>query len=364
MKKFLFIAVYIVSLSLFAQSPERFNFQAAARDLSGAVYSNSNIGLRISILHNGASGTPVFVETHTATTNNVGVFNVQIGNGALQSGNFSSINWGNGMYFVKIEMDATGGTNYGLLSNTQLLSVPYALHAESVGSIDWTNITNVPASLLDGDGDVLAGLSCGTNQIAIYNGTAWVCGNLTAGSVNWSSLTNIPANISSLASLNCSNGQVPVFNGTSWTCGSLPKTQIFQVVSSTQTTVLATTTSYTSAPGLSYNINLSVPSTVNISALGGFQCADVGTAYAVVDLAIYVDGVVVPTGGQGRFVAANTQGLGQIISRWNLNNTVSLSAGAHTVEIRYKDGVGTADALLGGSNALIQNSMNLIVTPQ
>jgi len=363
MKKLLLIALALVQLNLFAQSPEKFNFQGAAKDASGNVLSNSSLGLRISILHNGTNGTAVYSESHNALTNASGIFSIQIGGGSLLSGNFANIDWGNGLYFVKVEVDPTGGTNYNLLSNTQLLSVPYALHAKTVGSIDWTNITNVPASLLDGDSDILAGLSCGVNQVAVFNGTTWVCGSLSGGgSVTWGDITNLPANISAFAGLSCSAGQVAQYNGTTWTCVDMTKPQVFEVNSSTSFNLTQFITTYTVIPGLTQTITLTKPSKVYISSSGGFQCQAAGTAYAAGDLAIHVNGSTA-AGGQARVVAANTSGLGNILTRYHVQRTQSLPAGTHTIDLRIKDANGTADGLIGGSNSLLASTFTIIVIP-
>jgi hypothetical protein len=73
------------------------------------------------------------VETHTATTNTNGLVNLQLGGGSVVSGSFSSIDWGNGPYFIKTEADPTGGSSYNIVGTTQLLSVPYALYAKNGG---------------------------------------------------------------------------------------------------------------------------------------------------------------------------------------------------------------------------------------
>ena len=87
--------------------------------------------MKISILPGSSTGTPVYVETHTATTNANGLVNLEIGDGAIVSGNFTGIDWSSGLYFIKTDTDPTGGTNYTVTGTSQLLSVPYALYANS-----------------------------------------------------------------------------------------------------------------------------------------------------------------------------------------------------------------------------------------
>ena len=141
-KIFILLIVNIFTINLFAQSPEAFKYQAIARDASGNVIANQNVSFRISILKTSETGTPVYVETHNLTTNNFGLANLNIGNGSPISGNFSTIDWATDKYFIKVEMDATGGTSYQLMGTSQLLSVPYALNAKSAETtIDGWNLS-------------------------------------------------------------------------------------------------------------------------------------------------------------------------------------------------------------------------------
>ena len=118
--------------SLFAQQvPQYISYQAIIRNTSGQVVSLQAIGVRVTILKGTATGTSIYVESHRDTTTSNGLVSIEIGAGTLVSGNFASINWGQGPYFIKTETDITGGTNYQLAGTTQLLSVPYALYAQS-----------------------------------------------------------------------------------------------------------------------------------------------------------------------------------------------------------------------------------------
>jgi hypothetical protein len=125
----------LIGSSVFAQSPEAFKYQAIARDAGGNVLANQNVSLKISILKTSDTGTPVYVETHTVTTNSFGLINLNIGTGTLVSGDFSTIDWANDKYYLKVEMDPAGGTSYQAMGTSQLLSVPYALYAKSTGNI-------------------------------------------------------------------------------------------------------------------------------------------------------------------------------------------------------------------------------------
>jgi hypothetical protein len=91
--------------------------------------------MQISILQGSAGGTAVYVERQIPQTNSNGLVTIEIGNGTVISGTFSSINWANGPYFIKTETDLTGGSNYTITGTSQLLSVPYALYAKTAENL-------------------------------------------------------------------------------------------------------------------------------------------------------------------------------------------------------------------------------------
>lgn len=139
MKKIITIcAVLLMTASVFAQSPEKMSYQAVVRDGSNNLVTSSAVGMQLSILQGSASGTAVYVETQTPTSNANGLVSVEIGSGTVVSGTFATIDWSNGPYFIKTETDPTGGTSYTITGTSQLLSVPYALHAKTAESVTGT----------------------------------------------------------------------------------------------------------------------------------------------------------------------------------------------------------------------------------
>lgn len=134
MKKPIFTFCFgLCACFLFAQVPQKFNYQAVARNAQGQLLLNQTIKIRASILNGSATGTSQYRETHSVTTNaQTGLFSISIGGGVViaGSGAFSAITWGSGTKYLKIEMDPAGGNNFVLVGTSQLLSVPYALYAE------------------------------------------------------------------------------------------------------------------------------------------------------------------------------------------------------------------------------------------
>jgi hypothetical protein len=128
------IIMIIVSLNAYAQAPQSFSYQAVARNTSNALLSNQNIHIRFTVHNISANGTLVYQETQSTTTNQFGLFTLNVGTGSASIGNFSTINWANGAKYLQVEYDPTGGNNFVDMGATQLLSVPYALYANSAAN--------------------------------------------------------------------------------------------------------------------------------------------------------------------------------------------------------------------------------------
>ena len=121
------LAQFLISSSIFAQAPQKMSYQAVIRNSNDSLLISTPVGMRISLVQGTPSGTVVFSETQTATTNANGLVSLQIGTGTAVSGTFAGIDWAAGPYYVKTETDLSGGTNYTIISSNELLSVPYAL---------------------------------------------------------------------------------------------------------------------------------------------------------------------------------------------------------------------------------------------
>jgi hypothetical protein len=145
-----------------AQAPKSMNYQAIARNNAGAVVANQSVGLRFSIRDGSAGGTILYRETDTATTNQFGLFTTSIGAGVPVTGTFSAINWISGPKFLQVEIDISGGTSYIDMGTSQLLSVPYALAAESLSG----NANVAPSQITSGGAT--------NNQVLKWNGGNWV----------------------------------------------------------------------------------------------------------------------------------------------------------------------------------------------
>lgn len=140
-KSYLIVVTFLLSFTAFAQSPNAMSYQAVLRDDSAALITNQNIGVQISILQGSVTGTQVYQEAHTASTNSNGLMSLVIGSG-VTSDDFTAIDWGSGPYYIKSATDPAGGTDYVIEGTTQLMSVPYALFANDVAN-DAINSTKI-----------------------------------------------------------------------------------------------------------------------------------------------------------------------------------------------------------------------------
>jgi len=144
MRKIIYTLIAILGFAkTYAQAPLGIPYQAAARKANGQALTNTAIKVRFSILDSVATGTVAFKETHTTTTNALGMFNLNVGMGTAITGTLSGLNWGNNAKFLQVELDTTAtGNNYSFMGVQQLMSVPYAMHSKFSESIIQKKISN------------------------------------------------------------------------------------------------------------------------------------------------------------------------------------------------------------------------------
>lgn len=106
---------------------------------------------------------------------------------------------------------------------------------------------------------------------------------------------------------------------------------IVEAVGTGQIQVTAAT-SYSLVPGLTVTTTVPANAKLRVDTNGGIQCTGVGTAYSVVDVAIFIDNAI--TSAQRRVVAANTTGVAQMLQTWAFGRAFSLAPGSHTIEVR------------------------------
>lgn len=148
MKKILtLLTAAIITTAVWAQAPEKMSYQAVVRDADNNLVTNQTVSMQISILQGSSGGSAVYVETHLPGTNVNGLVSIEIGDGSAVSGDFTSIDWADGPYFIKTEIDLSGGSHYAITGTSELLSVPFALYAEQSGNAfsgNYGDLTDLP----------------------------------------------------------------------------------------------------------------------------------------------------------------------------------------------------------------------------
>jgi uncharacterized protein (TIGR02145 family) len=165
----------LLTAAAYAQSPNGVNYQLVVRDGSGNVLSSRAVSIRFALRQGSAAGTVVFAENHSATSSSLGLVNLVLGNGTATTGSLASVNWAAGPYFLETLIDQNGGSSYTPMGTQQLMSVPYALFAN-------TALNGVPAG--GSSGQVLT--NC--NGIAVWTNGGQCPGTITA--LNCGSATN------------------------------------------------------------------------------------------------------------------------------------------------------------------------------
>jgi len=216
---FFLLFFFFVVLISYSQVPDAFNYQAIVRNTAGEIVANQNVSFRISILQNSESGSVVYVETHSATTNTFGLANLKIGDGKVVSGTFSPTGWGSALHFIKIEIDPEGGTAFSHIGTSQLLSVPYAFHAQTV-EVDQVDDADADAT------NELQTISLSGTQLTLSDGGGTVTLPSSGGGDNWGTQTVVSdATLSGngttatplkIAQQSATNGQVLKWNESIW----------------------------------------------------------------------------------------------------------------------------------------------------
>ncbi len=147
-----FISVLCFSLNSIAQAPNGFNYQATIRDHSNTILVSKSVGIQFRILQGKMDGLNIYSETFSTISSSSGIVNLEIGSGKTLD-DFTTIDWGNGPYFIETSIDLSGGSDYLIAGTTQLLSVPYALYAENCGATHAQLKNTGGPHIVDVDGD-------------------------------------------------------------------------------------------------------------------------------------------------------------------------------------------------------------------
>ncbi len=205
-KSISFLVAIFTVLTIAASVPQKISYQAVVRNSSNNLVVSSGIGMQVSILEGSVNGTAVYIERHFPTTNANGLVTIQIGAGTVVNGTFSTIDWSLGTYFIKIEYDLNGGANYSISGTNQLLSVPYAIYAETAGNGVTAALTSQITSLATQQTTSNANMLTLQSQISsinadITNITNSIVSLQVSSTATNAQLTSLQANVTALQNI-------------------------------------------------------------------------------------------------------------------------------------------------------------------
>ena len=264
----LFTICMFVLFSAVAQVPQQINYQAVARNTTGAILASQAVSVRLSFHDGSASGTVVYKEGHSVTTNQFGLFTLKIGTGTVITGVFTTIDWSTGSKFLQVELDPAGGSTFTDMGTQELLSVPFALYAANsgtpgpIGPAGPTGATGAtgPAGSANISGTTnrvikFTGATTGGNSQIFDNGITVGVNNTTPNAASLLDLTSttkgflpprmtngerdaIPSPPAGLVIYSTTENCLHFFNGTNWTgagCIIAGRTATFNYTGTVQT---------------------------------------------------------------------------------------------------------------------------------
>ena len=182
-----------------AQAPQGISYQSVVRNTAGTPQISTPVAIRFSVLQGSSTGTPVYVETQSFTTNAQGLVSGTIGVGTPSQGTFNTIDWSSGSYYLQVEADINNQGSYQAAGVNQIFSVPYSLYSEKAGSV----------SLVAGDGIGIVG-----NTITNSAPNATHAGDVTGSTVL--TIADGAVGASKLSSMGASVGDVIQWDGSTW----------------------------------------------------------------------------------------------------------------------------------------------------
>lgn len=252
MKRYIYTMTLLtfIVLKTYSQSPpEAINYSSVIRGNSGQALPNKLVAFRFSILVGSSSGTVVYQETQSKTTDQWGAVSLAIGLGNVTKGSFATIDWAAGEHYLKIDLDDNGGSNFQTMGTVQFLSVPYALHsktAESVTNYSETDPTfNVSVAKGITEADTIRWNSASSSQ------WGYLSGNLFYNSGKVGIGTSNPASPLSLevTSINSSpNRTIFSLHNKSTDGGSLSQIKLTAGNSGSQTMINHSSSTYQGVP--------------------------------------------------------------------------------------------------------------------
>ena len=160
MKNLLYILL-LIPFGILAQTPQGFKYQAVIRNANGSLVTNQQVAIKTSLISGSALGNVDYSEQHDVATNGYGVASFTVGYGTPITGTYTAVNWSANDYFLKTELDIQNNGNFQLMGTSQILSVPYASHANTATTTltdnDTSSTNEIQQLSLQGNQLILSG---------------------------------------------------------------------------------------------------------------------------------------------------------------------------------------------------------------
>ena len=118
------------TINITSQIPNSFSYQAVVRDSENTLLRNKDVKIEVSIFQESYYSQDeevVFTQILETKTNENGLISVTIGG----TQEFSNISWIDGQLSIQTRIDPNGGENFTIETKQQLLSVPFAMAAQT-----------------------------------------------------------------------------------------------------------------------------------------------------------------------------------------------------------------------------------------
>ncbi|MBK9273933.1 MAG: tail fiber domain-containing protein [Flavobacteriales bacterium] len=103
-----------------------FSYQAVVRDAFGNALPNQLVNLRLGL--GPCIGAVTYWETHLVTTDDIGMVNLRVGQGAPEVGTFEGYEWfSNCPHRLEVQIDLSGGTSFTALPPSTISATPYSI---------------------------------------------------------------------------------------------------------------------------------------------------------------------------------------------------------------------------------------------
>ncbi|QLH46007.1 MAG: hypothetical protein HWD58_10490 [Bacteroidota bacterium] len=105
--KLLLTGLILAGTPALIESPgsSKFNYQGIARDSKGNPMGKQTLGIKLSVLPTSDATTPEYEEVQTITTNEFGLYTLQIGNGQAVTGTMAEVKWETGNKYIRVSID-------------------------------------------------------------------------------------------------------------------------------------------------------------------------------------------------------------------------------------------------------------------